>query len=82
MESTLVDLVNTNRSLVGDGDVNVNAAYIRLRSGVEKILGSVKDSSEVFGDIDDARLELELELELEVESLREGMDVDEESEGA
>jgi len=61
---------------VGDGEVNVNAAYICLRSGVEKVLGSIKDSCEVFGDVDEARLELE------DESVREGRDTDEESEGA
>jgi hypothetical protein len=63
---------------VGDGEVNVNAAYICLRSGVEKVFGSIKDSCEVFRGVDEARLELELE----DESVREGRDADEESEGA
>jgi hypothetical protein len=76
MASTLVDLVNPNRLLVGEGDVNVNAAYICLRSGVEKIRDSIDDSCGV-GGVDDARLETKLEVEL----VRDGMDVDEESDG-
>jgi len=60
MESTLVDRVSPIRTLVGDGEVNVNAAYICLRSGVEKILASCDDS---IGGVDIPRLELELLLE-------------------
>lgn len=65
---------------MGEGEVNVNAAYICLRSGVEKVFGSIRDSSEELRGVDDARLELEPELE--DESVREGSDADEESEGA
>lgn len=52
-----------------------------FRSGVVKILVSVKDSCETFGGVDIARLEYALEVKLESELVREGKDVDEESDG-
>jgi hypothetical protein len=65
--------------------VNVNAAYICFRSGVEKVLivVSIKGSGDVRpgpGGVDDARLVMGSEMELEVEWVREGMDEDEDSE--
>jgi len=55
----------------------VNAAYICLRSGVEKVLVSGKESCRRPGGVDDRRLKFTLEVELESELEREGMDEDE-----
>lgn len=70
--STLVDRVNPSRTLVGDGEVNVNAAYICLRSGVLKIWVSCDGP----GGVDNARFEDEFRYDPD----SEGMDVDEDRE--